>query len=349
MCQSSASVLLGKAVAFEILRMTQGAARKRHICKAHQEPPVLAVSRVGTGRRWSEETAPPWSSIAQVAAQHAPYIFQTFSLGNAHIVWAAKHSFATNLLDPDLARAYHARNNCAGKNPMQFLEAKNAAFWKSHFWQPRPRCLSDLAQARHVQFGFPALAMWVGRATIRFSGKISPQTSGRRIVCTTEMMKNCGLKRSVLTHVELRLRPGCKLALESNCRRLPPIKVLILINCFACVVAMLRIRPLVSFCSYCHGSWGWGVQHVVCGIHAKPGNIIFAGQEFYWKYLGQYMVAHHMQNWHVATLPAYRGVQQRLLSWHPLRPRRVGRPRHLWESKYQAVHDICGSQNIKRS
>lgn len=101
MCQSSASVLLGKAVAFEILRMTQGAARKRHICKAHQEPPVLAVSRVGTGRRWSEETAPPWSSIAQAAAQHAPNIFQTFSLSNAHIVWAAKHSFAANLLDPD--------------------------------------------------------------------------------------------------------------------------------------------------------------------------------------------------------------------------------------------------------
>lgn len=62
---------------------------------------MLAVFRVGIARRWSEETAPPSSSIAQAAAQHAPNIFQTFSLSNAHIVWAAKHSFAENLLDPD--------------------------------------------------------------------------------------------------------------------------------------------------------------------------------------------------------------------------------------------------------
>lgn len=54
MCQSSASVLLGKAVAFEILRMTQGTARKRHICRAHQEPPVLVKYSTGRGTTRTE-------------------------------------------------------------------------------------------------------------------------------------------------------------------------------------------------------------------------------------------------------------------------------------------------------
>ena len=45
---------------------------------------------------------------------------------------------------------------------------------------------------------------------------------------------------------------------------------------------------------------------------------------------------------HVATLPAHRWVQ-RLLSWRPLGARRVGRPRHTWESKLQAY---CRYTNI---
>ena len=40
---------------------------------------------------------------------------------------------------------------------------------------------------------------------------------------------------------------------------------------------------------------------------------------------------------HVAGLPAHRWVQ-RLLSWHPFGTRRVGRPRHTWESK---LHAYC--------
>ena len=40
---------------------------------------------------------------------------------------------------------------------------------------------------------------------------------------------------------------------------------------------------------------------------------------------------------HVAALPAHRWVQ-RLLSWHPIGTRRVGRPRHTWESR---LHAYC--------
>ena len=45
---------------------------------------------------------------------------------------------------------------------------------------------------------------------------------------------------------------------------------------------------------------------------------------------------------HVAALPAHRWVQ-RLLSWHPFGTRRVGRPRHTWESK---LHAYCRYANL---
>ena len=45
---------------------------------------------------------------------------------------------------------------------------------------------------------------------------------------------------------------------------------------------------------------------------------------------------------HVAALPANRWVQ-RLLSWHPIGTRRVGRPRHTWESK---LHAYCRYANL---
>ena len=43
----------------------------------------------------------------------------------------------------------------------------------------------------------------------------------------------------------------------------------------------------------------------------------------------------------VASLPAHRCVQ-RLLSWHLLKARRVGRPRHMWESKTRGALPACG-------
>ena len=188
--------------------------------------------------------------------------------------------------------------------------------------------------------------MWVGRATIRFSRKISPQTSGRRIVCTTKMMKNCGLKRSradpcgVQTVARVQTRARIKLS---------PIAadqgVLILINCFACVVAILRVRPLVSFCSYFRGSrqaeafttcgmWytcearknhlcGTGVLLKIPGpIHGRTSHAKLACCHFR---IGGFNNVLHISGFNVC----FRGILCVLDAW--------------------VVHDICGSQNIKGS
>ena len=75
--------------------------------------------------------------------------------------------------------------------------------------------------------------------------------------------------------------------------------------------------------------WNERVKNVIANAHVNTWSDITCKN--YWNLAR-----------HVAALPANRWVQ-RLLSWHPIGTRRVGRPRHTWESK---LHAYCRYANL---